>query len=61
MNDDIKNMTNEELWDEVISWAYETRRCKDDKMTDVLFNMGYIQEYLQEITDRAYAVRLKDE
>ena len=58
MNDDLSKMTTEQLFEEAIDWLRDTQKRN---ATDVLFNMSYVQEYLQEITDRCYAEINKDE
>jgi len=58
MNDDLSKMTTEQLFEEAIDWLRETQ---GRDAGDILFNMSYVQEYLQEITDRCYAEISKDE
>ena len=58
MNDDLSKMTTEELFEEAIDWLRSTQKYNAG---DILFNMSYVQEYLQEITDRCYAEINKDE
>lgn len=58
MNDDLSKMTNDELIEEAIDWLRESQQAKAG---DIMFNLGYIQEYLKELSDRCYAEISNDE